>query len=72
MSNGSTQILSLKCVPTQKSTVEYFEQFCAISKVPIVLNEDYTNYHVIDFIEKCLHIFAQIYFEYVSFRLRLT
>ena len=72
MSKGSTQILSLKCVPTQKSTVEYFEQFCAISKVPIVLNEDYTNYHVIDFIEKCLHIFAQIYFEYVSFRLRLT
>ena len=42
-----------------------FVQFCAISKVPMVLIKENINYyHRIGFIKICLPIFARIYFEY--------
>ena len=54
------------------STVDYFQQFCAISKVLMVLIiENIYYYHIIGFIKICLPIFVQIYFEYVSFKFKI-
>ena len=52
--------------------MDYFEPFCAISKVPMVLIKENNNqFHRIGFIEICLPIFAQIYFEYVTVIVKL-
>ena len=49
-------------------TVDNFEQFCAFLKVAMFLmKKDNTN-AILFGLERCVPIFVQIYFEYVSFR----
>ena len=52
--------------------MDYFDQFCAISKVPMVLiKEIIYKYHRIGIIKISLLIFAQIFFEYRSFKVKI-